>query len=65
LKPRARPLLVGLPLAAVLLGVVLLVLWSVAVGLVFVVFGLLVSATNYRRLKAMSKEAERMKPDCS
>jgi hypothetical protein len=56
LKPRARPLLVGLPLAAVVLGVVLAALGSITVGLVFVVCGLLVSATNYRRLKVMSKK---------
>jgi TRAP-type mannitol/chloroaromatic compound transport system permease large subunit len=56
LKPRARPLLVGLPLAAVVLGVVLVALGSVTLGLAFAVCGLLVSATNYRRLKVRSKE---------
>jgi hypothetical protein len=53
-KRRAWVFLIGLPLVAVVLGVVWAVLWSLVMGLVLVVCGLLVSATNYQRLKAMS-----------
>ena len=54
-KRRACVLLIGLPLVAVALGVVLAGLLSHRTGFVLVAFGLAVSATNYRRLKGMSK----------
>ena len=53
-KRRAWALLIGLPLVAVGLGLVLVAL-SYTMGFFLVVFGLLVSATNYRRLKAMRR----------
>jgi hypothetical protein len=54
-KRRAWALLIGLPLVAVVLGLVLGVLRSYTMGFVLVVFGLLVSGANYRRLKTMRK----------
>jgi hypothetical protein len=48
-------LLIGFPLVAVVLGVVLAVLLSYTTGFVLVALGLLVSVTNYRRLRPMSK----------
>ena len=54
-KRRAWVLLIGFPLVAVVLGVVLAVLLSYTTGFVLVALGLLVSVTNYRRLRPMSK----------
>jgi hypothetical protein len=54
-KPRAWAFLLGLPLAGLVLGIVLLAIGSVGAGLVFIVFGPLVAAVNYRRLRAMSR----------
>jgi len=48
-------LLIGFPLVAVLLGVVLAVLLSYTTRFVLVALGLLVNVTNYRRLRPMSK----------
>jgi len=55
MKQRAWVLLLGLPLAAFVLGVVLLAIGSVAAGVIFIVFGPLVAAVNYRRLRAISR----------
>jgi len=54
-KRRAWALLIDLPLVAVVLGLVLAVLRSYAMAFVLLVFGLLVSGANYRRLKTMRK----------
>jgi len=48
-------LLIDLPLVAVVLGLVLAVLRSYAMAFVLLIFGLLVSGANYRRLKTMRK----------
>jgi hypothetical protein len=54
MRRRAWALLVGLPLVAVALGIVLVAFWSYYPALVLL-SGLPLSAMNYRRLKAMSK----------
>jgi hypothetical protein len=54
LKQRAWLLLVGLPLVAAVLGIALFVFFSSYRALALL-FGLPVSAVNYRRLRSMSK----------
>jgi hypothetical protein len=53
---RAWVLLVGLPLLGVALGIAMIVFWSYYAAVVLL-FGLPLSAMNYRRLKAMTKRS--------